>query len=63
MSGKIEGFTTTEFEDATGLKIRRANGNTNFEYPPMNRFLNRMLALRIDDQNTLFSYFNDFGNT
>ena len=52
--GRIEGWTIARFEDATGLKLVH-EGNLKEELPPMSRFLNRLLALPIDEQNELFA--------
>lgn len=45
-----------EFELKTGLKITDADGclRETDDLPPMNTFLNRILALRIADQNAIF---------
>ena len=52
--GHIPEWSTERFQDATGLKIAH-EGSLKDELPPMPRFLNRLLALRIDDQNQLFA--------
>ena len=52
--GHIPGWTIARFEDATGLKLVH-EGNLKEELPPMSRFLNRLLALPIDEQNELFA--------
>ena len=52
--GHIEGWSLDRFEDATGLKLVY-EGNLKEELPPMPRFLNRLLALPIDEQNQLFA--------
>ena len=52
--GHIAGWTIARFEDATGLKLVH-EGNLKEELPPMSRFLNRLLALPIDEQNELFA--------
>ena len=52
--GSITGWAIARFEDATGLKLVH-EGNLKEELPPMSRFLNRLLALPIDEQNELFA--------
>ena len=52
--GRIEGWTVERFQDATGLKLIH-EGGLKEELPPMPRFLNRLLALPIAEQNALFA--------
>ena len=52
--GRIEGWSLGDFEEATGLKLTH-EGNLKEELPPMSQFLNRLLALPIDEQNQLFA--------
>ena len=52
--GHIEGWSLDRFEDATGLKLTW-EGNLKEDLPPMPQFLNRLLALPIDEQNVLFA--------
>ena len=52
--GSIEGWTLERFEKATGLKLTW-EGNLKEDLPPMPRFLNRLLALPIAEQNQLFA--------
>ena len=52
-AGYISGWSLDRFETATGLKLTW-EGNLKEDLPPMPRFLNRLLALPIDEQNTLF---------
>ena len=56
-AGKIEGCSLGEFQDATGLDLLDQDGSLREELPPITQFLNRLLALRIDLQNTLFASF------
>ncbi len=56
-AGKIEGCSLTAFQDATGLDLVDQDGSLREELPPITQFLNRVLALRIDLQNTLFAAF------
>ena len=51
--GNIPGWSLDRFADATGLKLVH-EGNLKEDLPPMPRFLNRLLALPIDEQNQLF---------
>ena len=50
----IEGWSLTDFEKATGLALTH-EGNLKENLPPMPQFLNRLLALPIDEQNQLFA--------
>ena len=52
--GHIEGWSLKDFEEATGLQLTW-EGNLKEDLPPMPQFLNRLLALPIDEQNQLFS--------
>ena len=52
--GHIEGWSLVDFEEATGLKLTY-EGNLKEDLPPMPQFLNRLLALPIDEQNVLFA--------
>jgi hypothetical protein len=54
--GKVESCSLESFEDATGLKLVDSNGLKD-ELPPITTFLNRLLALTIELQNTLFTAF------
>ena len=56
--GSIPGWAIARFEDATGLKLVH-EGNLKEELPPMSRFLNRLLALPIAEQNELFAELED----
>ena len=52
--GSIEGWNVERFQNSTGLKIVHEGGLKD-ELPPMPRFLNRLLALPIAEQNQLFA--------
>jgi len=54
--GKIEGCSLAEFEDVTGLKLVDDTGLRD-DLPPINTFLNRLLALTISMQDILFTAF------
>ena len=56
-AGKIECCSLQAFQDATGLKLTDADGTLREELPPITTFLNRMLALTIAMQNSLFEVF------
>ena len=56
-AGKIAGCSLTDFQDRTGLDLTDQDGSLREELPPITQFLNRVLALRIDLQNTLFAAF------
>ena len=49
-----EGWNVERFQDSTGLKIVHEGGLKD-ELPPMPKFLNRLLALPIAEQNQLFA--------
>ena len=57
-TGNIAGWSLERFEDATGLKLTW-EGSLKDELPPMPRFLNRLLALPIAEQNALFAELED----
>ncbi len=52
--GGVPGWPLERFEEATGLKLTY-EGALKEDLPPMPRFLNRLLALPIDEQNALFA--------
>jgi len=56
-AGKVGGCSLTAFEDATGLHLTDQDGSLREELPPITTFLNRLLALTIELQNTLFGVF------
>ena len=51
------GITLKRFQEMTGLSLTDKDGTLNENLPPIQRFLNRLLALRIEDQNVLFTVF------
>ena len=57
--GNVEAMDRETFETKTGLRLLDHEGNLkkSDDMPPMNTFLNRLLALRIADQNSLFAAF------
>jgi predicted RNA methylase len=58
-SGRVEGCSLGEFQDATGLQLADRDGSLREDLPPITTFLNRLLALRIDLQNRLFEVFEE----
>ena len=56
-AGKVEGCSLEAFESATGLHLIDQDGSLREELPPITTFLNRLLALTIELQNTLFGVF------
>ena len=55
--GKLSNTTLLDFQKRTGLKIASADGILEEELPPIQRWLNRILALPIAMQNTIFDDF------
>ena len=58
-TGKVDGCSLQAFEDATGLRFTDGDGSLREDLPPITTFLNRLLALTIELQNTLFGVFED----
>jgi predicted RNA methylase len=54
-----EGCSLDTFTDATGLTLTDGDGSLREDLPPITTFLNRLLALPITLQNTLFGVFDD----
>ena len=52
--GGVPGWSLGRFEEATGLKLAY-EGALKEDLPPMPKFLNRLLALPIEEQNALFA--------
>jgi predicted RNA methylase len=52
--GQVEGCSLERFQTITGLAIATEEGNFKDDLPPMSQFLNRCLAMRLDDQRRLF---------
>ena len=53
----VPGWTEQRFTESTGLVLSDSEGGFKDSLPPMPRFLNRLLALPIDEQNDLFGHF------
>ena len=57
------GISLAQFEDMTGLNLLDKDGTLKEDLPPIRRFLNRLLALPISVQNTLFGVFEEIVET
>ena len=60
--GGIDGCSLQRFEEMTGLNLTFEGGALKEELPPITTFLNRLLALPIAMQNTLFAAFEEILN-
>ncbi len=58
-AGKVEGCSLEAFQAVTGLHLTDQDGSLREELPPITTFLNRLLALTIELQNTLFGAFEE----
>ena len=56
-AGRIEACSLTRFQEMTGLDLTGDDGTLLDELPPIQRFLNRCLALTIAMQNAIFEAF------
>ncbi|WP_137390353.1 strawberry notch-like NTP hydrolase domain-containing protein [Rhodoligotrophos defluvii] len=56
-AGRIACCSLSAFAEHTGLELTDQDGSLKEDLPPITRFLNRMLALRIELQNALFEAF------
>jgi hypothetical protein len=56
-SGAAESISLEDFVAKTGLELVADDGALLEELPPITRFLNRLLALRISDQDAIFEEF------
>lgn len=63
VQGGIPGCGLQRFEEATGLSLTFEGGTLKEELPPITTFLNRLLALPIALQNTLFTTFEEILNS
>lgn len=57
VNGKLQSVSFTEFEELTGLELTDKDGILKEDLPPIQRWLNRLLALPIDLQNRIFDEF------
>jgi C-terminal domain on Strawberry notch homologue len=55
----IAGYSISEFSEITGLNLLCHEGGLRDDLPAINTFLNRLLALAIEDQNQLFAVFEE----
>ena len=55
--GEVKNCSLEVFQAQTGLKLFDGDGSLREDLPPMSQFLNRVLALTIARQNTLFEVF------
>ncbi|WP_136661558.1 strawberry notch family protein, partial [Nitratireductor sp. XY-223] len=62
VQGGIEGCSLQRFEEATGLSLTFEGRALKEELPPITTFLNRLLALPIVLQNTVFTAFEELLN-
>lgn len=59
-NGQIQSCSLTDFQTMTGLKLLcKESGSLLERLPPLTRFLNRLLALRLEIQDQLFDVFED----
>ncbi|MEC5291907.1 strawberry notch C-terminal domain-containing protein [Aurantimonas sp. C2-4-R8] len=58
-AGRIEACSLTRFQEMTGLDLTDRDGTLLDELPPIQRFLNRCLALTIAMQNAVFDAFTN----
>jgi len=56
-SGKLQSATFQEFQKRTGLELEGDDGELRMNLPPIQRWLNRILALPISTQNAVFDEF------
>ena len=57
VAGEAQAMTLDRFTERTGLKLTDEDGVLLEELPPITRFLNRALAMRIAEQNAVFAEF------
>ena len=56
-AGKLSSASLERFQELTGLKLEGDDGALREDLPPIQRWLNRLLALRIELQNGIFDEF------
>jgi predicted RNA methylase len=56
-AGKLQSVSFGRFQELTGLKLEGEGGSLRDDLPPIQRWLNRLLALRIALQNAIFDEF------
>lgn len=57
VAGKLTSTTLADFEERTGLSLLDTDGVIKEDLPPIQRWLNRLLALPIGHQNVIFDEF------
>jgi predicted RNA methylase len=57
--GKVPGLSLSDFEQQTGLRLTDEKGGERADLPPMSQFLNRMLSMSIENQDKVFSAFEN----
>jgi predicted RNA methylase len=56
-AGKLSSINLESFQELTGLMLEGEDGSLRDDLPPIQRWLNRLLALRIELQNAIFDEF------
>lgn len=56
-AGRVEGFSQADLAEQMGLVIENEDGSLKDDLPPMTQFLNRVLSLKVNDQNRVFNEF------
>jgi predicted RNA methylase len=56
-AGKLQSVSLGRFQELTGLRLEGQDGGLRDDLPPIQRWLNRLLALRIGLQNAIFDEF------
>ncbi|MDG3444579.1 strawberry notch family protein [Nitrospirillum amazonense] len=59
IGGNVDGCPLADFENMTGLSLVTQTGAIRDQLPPITTFLNRLLALPIHLQNTIFETFHE----
>jgi hypothetical protein len=61
--GKLTSVSFDQFQELSGLKLEGEGGTLREDLPPIQRWLNRILALRISMQNAIFDEFSSLVET
>lgn len=56
-AGNVDGFSVEDLSEQMGLNIVGEAGQLRDDLPPMTQFLNRVLSLKVADQNRVFNEF------
>jgi hypothetical protein len=56
-AGKLRSVSLRRFQELSGLRLEGEDGSLREDLPPIQRWLNRLLALRIELQNAIFDEF------